>query len=72
MVPVSWTLMAGMIYSDMMYRFYTVTTPRREIGSAIVLGGIASVVWPLTLPGIYLITGFGEHGIWNSHTTDHE
>jgi hypothetical protein len=71
MALVSWPLISGMVYSDMMYRYYTVTTARREIGNAIALGGLASVVWPLALPGVFLISGFAEHGIWNSHHTDH-
>ena|SRR2546430_1318721 len=79
----SWVVLAGLTFADFEYRFgdswrglerkgtIRVGESRihceQNLGFAVGWGALASVFWPISVPELYLSTGFAPHGIWRDY-----
>lgn len=62
---VAWPFAVGMFFHDAQGRRPTIAakTLRTDIGFAVAVGFLYSMLWPVLLPLAYCLTGFAEHGI---------
>lgn len=62
---VSAYLVTGMAFSYFQGEYQAPKRRREDLGFALILGVLLNVAWPLTLPLVWLMTGFAKHGVWS-------
>lgn len=64
-------LCAGMFYSEIQF-FYSPDIAnrdrRKDIRSALFVGIVEAIIWPVGLVLCLFLSGFAKHGIWRSNT----
>lgn len=63
----SWIAITGMTFAHYQAEYprwmpQSVREQKQDLGFAIIWGGACSILWPITLPSIYILFGFGQDG----------
>jgi uncharacterized membrane protein len=61
---ITWPLLTGWFYANMQYihPHQTIHEKKCELGNGVLIGGLAALIWPITVPVYYLSSGFAQDG----------
>jgi hypothetical protein len=70
---ISWILISGMCNAHLQKDFprHDARAEREDLGFSVAWAFVASSMWPITLPGVWIAWGFGQDG-WNLKTITKE
>lgn len=58
----SWITISGWMYADFQGNVPSSQMKREDSGMSVVLGAFAAIVFPITIPMVYGLTGFAQYG----------
>ena len=64
LAPVAWWLCAGLLFSQVRAVAPNWCSARSDAGMALAVSLPLALLWPVGIPLAWLLSGFGEYGVW--------